>query len=351
MKNPNGYGTVYKLSGHRRKPWCAVGPAKRDGSRMKREIIGYFETRKDAMLALSQWHIAPPAAKADMTLRDLREEWMLVKYQNLDKSTRDGYNAAWKNLVSLYDRRVADIRTGEFQTIIDGLSASYSKLHQIKVLCTQLENYAMQNDVINKNYASYMVLPKNDTPQKEAFTDLEVKKIEKGAADGVPYADLILILCYTGWRITEFLELTPFSYDPVECTLRGGLKTDAGRNRIVPIHPKIQPYVDRWLAKGGPTIFCREKTVGKQGNKHIELIPYTANYFRDRCYYPALEQLGVRKLTPHATRHTFVSMEHRAGADKLTVKRIVGHASGDVTDKIYTHVEIDELRKAVEMLA
>lgn len=139
MKNPNGYGTVYKLSGHRRKPWCAAGPAKRDGSRMKRDVIGYFESRKEAMLALSQWHIAPPAAKAEMTLQELRDEWKAVKYQTLDKSTKDGYNAAWKNLAPLYDRRVADIRTGEFQAIIDNLSASYSKLHQIKVLCTQLK--------------------------------------------------------------------------------------------------------------------------------------------------------------------------------------------------------------------
>ena len=75
------------------------------------------------------------------------------------------------------------------------------------------------------------------------------------------------------------------------------------------------------------------------------------NYFREYCYYPTLEQLSVRKLTPHATRHTFISMEHRAGADKLSVKRIVGHASGDVTDKISTHVDLKKLRKAVEKLA
>ena len=59
----------------------------------------------------------------------------------------------------------------------------------------------------------------------------------------------------------------------------------------------------------------------------------------------------MRKLTPHATRHTFISIEHRARANRLNVKRIVGHASGDVTDKISTHVELEELRKAVEMLA
>lgn len=58
-----------------------------------------------------------------------------------------------------------------------------------------------------------------------------------------------------------------------------------------------------------------------------------------------------RKLTSHTTRHTFISMEHRAGADKLSVKRIVGHASGDVPDKISTHVDLKKLRKAVEMLA
>lgn len=344
MKNPNGYGSVYKLSGNRRRPWVARAPGRRDGMQMRQDIIGYYATRKEALLALSEYHIDPPAVKADMTLLQLREEWKAVKYQTLNKSTIDSYNASWNNLEHLYHRKVADIRTGEFQAIIDNLDASYSKLHQIKVLCTQLESYAMQNDIINKNYASYIVLPKNDTPTKEAFSDLEVKKIEEAAAVGVPYADLILILIYTGWRISEFLELTPFAYDPLEQTLRGGLKTDAGKNRLVPIHPKIQPYVDKWVKKNGPTIFCRKKENG-------ELIPFTANYFRKSCFYPTLEKIGVRQLTPHATRHTFITMEHRAGADRLTVKRIVGHASGDVTDKIYTHVEIQQLREAVEKLA
>lgn len=343
MKNPNGYGSVYKLSGKRRKPWVAVQPAQRDGMRLKREPIGYYASRKEALIALSEWHISPPATKSDMTFSEIYDEWSETKFTVLSKSSKDGYSAAWKNLEPLYQRKIKDIRTGEFQAIIDKTQGSYSKLRKIQVLCSQLEEYAMQNDIINKNYAAFLVLPKNETKPKEAFTDLEVLKIAEAAENNVPYADMILILIYTGWRITEFLELTQFSYDPEEKTLRGGLKTDAGKNRLVPLHPKIQPYVEKWVSKKGPTIFCRDNG--------SELVPFTTNYFRKFCYYPALEEIGVRKLPPHATRHTFISMEHRAGADQLTVKRIVGHASGDVTDKIYTHVEIEELRKAVELLA
>ena len=51
MRNPNGYGTVKKLSGKRRKPFAALTPAHYVPGelKMKREIIGYFEKRSDAM--------------------------------------------------------------------------------------------------------------------------------------------------------------------------------------------------------------------------------------------------------------------------------------------------------------
>ena len=38
MKNPNGFGSVYKLSGKRRHPWVAVARARKDaagGSRLE----------------------------------------------------------------------------------------------------------------------------------------------------------------------------------------------------------------------------------------------------------------------------------------------------------------------------
>lgn len=65
------------------------------------------------------------------------------------------------------------------------------------------------------------------------------------------------MLCYTGFRVSEFLSLTRFSCHPESGGyLQGGLKTSAGKNRIIPIHPVIRPYLSAWLEKGGDTIIC-----------------------------------------------------------------------------------------------
>ena len=44
MKNPNGYGTIKKLSGSRRRPYCFV--VSQQG---KQKVIGYFTTKLEAL--------------------------------------------------------------------------------------------------------------------------------------------------------------------------------------------------------------------------------------------------------------------------------------------------------------
>lgn len=39
-----------------------------------------------------------------------------------------------------------------------------------------------------------------------------------------------------------------------------------------------------------------------------------------------------------------------AGANKLCNKRIIGHASADITDNVYTHKDIEELKKAIDLI-
>ena len=163
----------------------------------------------------------------------------------------------------LHRETFRDLRTGQFQAIIDYYSApfpavkndgspkldsfgqpviskplSFSSLSKMKALLTQLYDYAMQNDIVHKNYATFLSLPKQETLPKDCFTERELQQIER-AVDSVPHADSILLMCYTGFRIAEFLELRPEDYDPVDRTLTGGKKTEAGRNRIVPVHKRV----------------------------------------------------------------------------------------------------------------
>lgn len=209
----------------------------------------------------------------------------------------------------------------------------------MKALLTQLYDYTMQNDIVHKNYAMFIILPKKEKNEKDCFSELEVKRIEN-AIGTIPHADSILLMCYTGFRIAEFLELRPENYDPKNRALIGGKKTDAGRNRIVPVHQKVQKILDAKLSMGGETIICDAKG-----------LPYTPDSFRRRCYYPALDAIGVKRLTPHATRHTFATRLSAAGARTEDIQALAGHEDYEMTANTYIHQNVATLRKAIEKMA
>ncbi|GHU93027.1 hypothetical protein FACS1894208_01610 [Clostridia bacterium] len=342
MKLPNGSGTVYKLSDtRRRRPWVACAPATRDeiGDLKKRTVIGYYATQPEARAALVEF-VKHPVSKPDMTIGELYAEWSAGHYQTISKSMTDGYNACWKRVSVLANEKVRNIRTGQLQALIDCHSElSHSSLNKDKALMSQLMDYAVQNDIIDRNYAAFVRLPRTEQAKKDAFNDIELAKIKKAASAAVQYADLALIMCYTGFRIGEFLTLTRFSYDAAARIFTGGSKTEAGRDRVVPIHQDIIDYVEKWVNRGGDVIFCRH-----DGNKWAD------KHFRESAWYPMLENVGVRRLTPHATRHTFATLLSKGGAATSDVQKLIGHADYSTTANIYTHPDLDALRGAIEKI-
>lgn len=340
MRRANGTGAVSYLGNRRRRPFQArVWDDKTD----KRITIGCYETRTEAEQAIAQHTIKPLPAKSSITLKQLYDEWNKIKYAaGLSQDTVNNYKAGWKYLAPLSPLTFREIRAGQYQEVIDsaGKTKSRSTLEKIKTLAVMLSEYAMQNDIIDKNYGSFITLPKAERSSKTSFTDTELKIIEKAAADGVPFADCVLMLCYTGFRITEFLSLTQFSYDAAEGTLTGGIKTDAGKNRIVPVHSKIKPYVAAWISKKGNALICRP-----DGS------PYTSKYFREQCYKPCLESLeDVRPLDPHECRHTFASLLHKSGVAQKEIMELMGHDDPEIDLKTYIHTDTERLRKAVEAI-
>jgi integrase len=78
--------------------------------------------------------------------------------------------------------------------------------------------------------------------------------------------------------------------------------------------------------------------------------PLSPKYYRKKKYYPVLEQLSIKKLSPHACRHTFASLMARAKVDPLYIKKIIGHSNYAFMANTYTHTDIEELKKAINTI-
>lgn len=342
-RSANGSGTIYKRQGVS-KPYSVYGKAYRENGVMKREYLGSFKTRKEAEERRVAYITNPEIKRTDLTFKDVYEDYTKsARYSNLTVSTQQNYSAAFKHCVRIYSVRFADLRTAQMQEIITNLAEkglSQSSVTKVKLLFTVLSSYALQNDIITKSYAEFVVLPKFEQTEKRALTDLEIEKIAKAAQQGNKAAQWVYLLICSGWRISEFLELTPFSFNKEEYTLCGGKKTQAGKNRIVPVHENLKWILDSQLSQKGETIFCKEN--GK---------PMTSNYFRKYMFKPLLEELNIdSSITPHITRHTFATKLKQAGADDFYRKKLLGHTSSDVTDGVYTHADVRNLRKTIDLL-
>jgi integrase len=342
MRNPNGYGSVFKLKGRRRKPWIArVTTGWTDDGRQLFLPVGYFATKQEAMNALVLHRVSPVSPRAGITLAEMYDEWSAGKFRKITKSTENNYRAAWLHLKSLEKAKFADLRTGHWQNVIDmcadeGLSRS--SLEKIRVIAVMLCDHAIKNDIVNKNYAKFIELPRAEKTKKDRFTDIEIKQLEK-QADAIPWVDTILILIYTGLRISELLSLTRFNVSMEQQVITGGIKTDAGKDRVIPIHPKILKYFRQRYDQGGPALVCDD-----QGRR------LTAKRYREKMYYPALEACGIRQLTPHKCRHTFCSLLAERGADTLSIQRLAGHTDYAFTANEYSHPEIEALRREIGKL-
>lgn len=337
----------------------------------QRELIGRFPKRADARQALDNY-IRHPTTKYNFTLRELYEEWKEFSFKNISKQTQDNYTAAWAKICAcdrprLPDKMLREITTGELRILLDVLQQphrlldlergsyildketkepklfpplSRSYITKIKALLTQLYSYGMENNIVDKNYAALVKLTRQTANKKRSFTDLEFSVLEKGWQT-VPGGDAVYALCYLGFRVTEFCELTHFSYDPKAQLLTGGLKTDAGRDRVVPVHKKIRPIIQEWYDRGCDALYADAN--GK---------PYNKDKFLRRVWRPALDALGLPDdLTPHSARHTCATRLAAAGARTEDIKNILGHEDYALTANTYINQDTKALIEAMDLLA
>lgn len=324
LKRANGMGTVYKLQGRRRRPWVAA---------KNKTIIGYYETKTAALEALNRLTGRSLDERYNMTFAEVFEAWKAEHYKEITDAGRSSYNRAFDVFAPLHDKKFRDLRTTDFQTVLDPyMKQSHSTVSKHKQLITQMSTWAIREELITTNFAAFVKLPENVKKEKEIFTDADIAKLE---ADGSEPAKIVLMLIYTGMRIGELFSLPLENYH--ETYVVGGEKTEAGRNRVIPIRLEGRGYFAYFASQvTGPLLLS-----GYTGQR----VP---NNFRKRDYYPLLDKLGIERRTPHATRHTYASWARRSGIPPEMLQKILGHSDYSTTANIYVHTDVEELVEAVE---
>lgn len=361
-KRENGGGTIRTVKGANGKKYYAYAPARYeyvDGVRKCiRDPLGGFLKKSDARQAIEDFQ-RKPTPKYNYTMAMVfYEEWKDVSFSELSSQTRCNYSAAWVQIREAWgdkiDIPVREITISDIKSVFDYwmephevLRMGYgdkpakrkigplskSSMKKIKSTLKQMYDYCMAHHIVETNLASLAKIPKEATEgTKRAFTDLEFKKLEKGYKTA-PGGEAVYVLCYTGFRVTEFCQLTKFSYDPKNKTLTGGIKTEAGENRVVPVHPKIQPIIERWYNASKGVLFARED------GKHS---------FRDQIWAPYMAALGLPDdLTPHSARHTYGTRLSAAGVAQEDIQAIMGHADFSVTANTYINQDVATLTRSM----
>lgn len=364
---PNGFGQISEIKNRNlRNPFRAMISVGKDANGrpickpLKPE--SYFPTYNDAYAALVEYNKNPYDLEPSITMKELYEKW-LGEYEKTVKSTRS-VQSAWGYCSAVYNMRVKDVRARHVKGCMDeGVSKvrgkektpSASMKNQIKSLFNLMLDYALEYELVDRNYSRTFNLPEETikeiiTVKNEhiPFTDEEMDLLWKHADDKM-LVDVILIQCYSGWRPQEIGLLELANVDLENGTFSGGMKTEAGIDRVVPIHPKIRHLVERKYREAqelnSPYLFNYVNPNARHKSIALSYARYQKGFSMIR------DELNLNPAhRPHDGRKHFVTMAKKYGVDEYAIKYMVGHKISDITEKVYTQREFEWLKQEIEKI-
>lgn len=333
----NGMGGAYK----RGNTWTArvtVGWRIVDGeSKPVSRTKSGFKTRTEALKYCQTLLDQPLAPKKDITFEALYLRWAEKYEDRITKSTMGCYRAAFNHFKPIHYRPFAELVNDDLQHCMDTCTSGKRTKENMKALISLLYKYAMDNDIAIRNRAETLYTGNQEKGTRPAFTADELERIRR-AVGIVPFAGMVYALCYLGYRPTEMLQLKKTDYDSVQRCFRGGIKTEAGKDRMVTISPKIQPIVDALMEQEGEFIF----------SIHPDK-PMTEAYFRDFCFAPLMDALEIKERTPYSCRHTFANLLKAIYGSDTDKAALMGHANASMT-KEYQSADYAALRTLTDRL-
>lgn len=396
-KRANGKGSAIYLGNNREKPWGARITIGKDMNGISiRHFIDTFETELEALVCLENYHKGPYSLyikeekynrivtfpkkpyplvpvrnpnkvveqkikKDTYTFKQLFNEFKEMKLPNdeevkLEKEKHikpngkfayhysRGMITAFHNSEDLYDKVYKDLRTSDFQTFLNNCGKKYETLRIMKNLFIKLDEYALQEDIIEKSYAQHISLTNTKvSSSKSPYSYEQINYLwninsENYKEDFV--RDLLLIALYTGCRAEELLFIYTKNIFLDKNYFVGGLKTQAGINREIPIHPKIKTLFLKYYNPENEFLFVMPN--GKRANYDYYLYHYKFNFINKHTF--------LNNHTAHECRHTLRTELEKQNVKQVIINSIIGHSNENVGQDIYTHITIEEKIEAINLI-
>lgn len=366
-KLPNGYGSIRYLGKGRRNPFAVHPPVTEfddEGRALRPDALCYVDDWFKGFTVLTAYKAGnyTPGMEKDLTIddhgtlnslttriladynriRDVEPEekgltfseiyekfydWKYHSGKDYSQASMLSTQAAYKNCAALHDRVFKDLRYNDLQAVINDCSLKHASLELIVSLFKQMYAYADIQEYVDRDYSAHVKINKPDDDESGIpFTDNDLAILWKHKSD--PTVEFILIMCYSGYRISAYSSI---EVNLKEGYLKGGVKTKAGKKRVVPIHSAILPLVKKRLSRDG------------------KLLANSTEFRNDM--YDALRLYRIQKHTPHDCRHTFSYLCEKYGVNENDRKRMLGHSfGGDITNQIYGHRTLEELKTEIEKI-
>lgn len=332
MRNENGYGTVVcldKTGKKRRKPWAVRVTVGWENGKQKTKYLGYYEKQKDAKIALANFHSKGMNLEANkITFAEVYQIW---KEKNIGKMTEKnlgGYEAVYNLVPQLHSKKMKDLKSKQLQDAMDSVDRKYSSKSRLKSLLKQMYEVALIDDLVFKDYSSTINVKCVQEETGNIYTKEEIAHLWT-LSEEKELAEDILILIYTGMRISEALGVNPktdFHLEDgyFECH---GTKNKAS-DRLIPIHKDILPLLEQ--RKDRSWLF--QNTFAQKAQYR------TFSY----AYEKLITNLGWNHIV-HDTRKTLATILHENNITDSDIKAILGHTQSGVTNKTYIKRRISYL--------
>lgn len=331
-KRGNGQGTICKLPNGKYQAIITLGYVTDENGKLHRKRkTKVFTKKSDAIAALST--LKNDIRPDDISISKLYNQYIQTdEYKNLSSSLIRRYKAAWKRWKSIEYRGIASLTVADIESQIKKNAMSYNTAFEMSLLLSHLYKIAIKQEIVQINKTFSIDLPyEAPKPKRLVWGEDDINAFWTALPEN-PFVAYIIIMCYSGMRLGELMTLEIKNVHLDEGYMIGGIKTDAGTDRQIPINSRIKPLIAELCLKN---------------KKYLCEISRRAFMLR---YWQIIDKLKVRHYPPHTCRHYFFSRMTAAGIQGGIIAEVGGHTDYATTVKNYVRISLSDKLEAVNKI-